>query len=223
MRSALVLVLCLAFAAAALPAEQSFTLPAPGRARAPLFEAQAEPAPEIQRGGALKGSWPWDGIEISFYSGLYPVWLAASQILDVGVPFLPWFSVVAKAEVSAGLLFTGSIFDLGFRGHYNFSKTVGVYGEFTGRFGVGELTIAEIAEDFFEPVVDAGVDSISGFGFSLAGGVELGGRNVKFFAGLQYSALFVDTSLFVEDFTADLPTITISYFGFQLGMRFYIG
>jgi hypothetical protein len=46
---------------------------------------------------------------------------------------------------------------------------------------------------------------------------------LRFFAGIHYSALFVDTSLFVDDYAFDLPTITINHFGFQAGMRAYLG
>lgn len=188
-----------------------------------LFEPDEPPA--ITRGGgqSFDDSWPWGGVEVSLYSGLYPVFFAASQGVDVGLPALPWVSVVLKAEATAGLLLTGGVFDLGFRTHFDFNEGFAVYGEITGRWCIGELTIAEIFEDFFKDVVDAGVDNISGFGIGLAGGVEFGGRNLRFFAGIHYSALFVDTSLYVENARADLPTITINHFGFQLGMRFYIG
>lgn len=185
-----------------------------------LFEA-----PEIERsaGQSFNDPWPWGGIEISAYSGLYPVFLAASQGIDVGIPFLPWVSAIFKAEATAGLLLTGGVFDFGVRAHFDLNKTFAVYGELTGRWAIGELTIAEILEDFFKEVVDAGVDHISGFGIGLAGGIEIGGKHFRFFAGIHYSALFVDTSLFVEDFRASLPTITINHFGFQVGMRFYLG
>lgn len=182
-------------------------------------------APEIEREGgqSFKDRWPWGGIEISAYSGLYPVFLAASQGIDVGIPFLPWFSAVFKAEATAGLLLTGGIFDFGVRGHYDFSKKFAVYGEITGRWGIGELTIAEILEDAFKEVIDAGVNHIAGFGIGLAAGIEIGGEHIRFIAGIHYSALFVDTSLFVDDYEFGLPTITINHFGFQVGMRFYLG
>ena len=181
--------------------------------------------PEIDRsaGQSFSEPWPWGGIEISAYSGLYPVFLAASQGIDVGIPLLPWVSFVLKAEATAGLLLTGGIFDFGFRAHVDLNKKFAVYGELSGRWAIGELTIAEIAEDFFREVVDAGVDHISGFGIGLAGGIEIGGRHIRFVVGLHYSALFVNTDLFVDDFRASLPTITINHFGFQVGMRFYLG
>ena len=49
-----------------------------------LFEY--DDPPEIQRGGgqSFNDRWPWGGIEISAYSGLYPVFFAASQGVDVG-------------------------------------------------------------------------------------------------------------------------------------------
>lgn len=180
--------------------------------------------PEIHDGAGpdLNDRWPWKGIEVSVYSGLYPVFLAASQGVDVGIPFLPWASGIIKAEATAGLLLSGGIFDVGVRGHYDFSDSFGIYGELTGRWGIGELTIAEIFEDAFQPVVDAGIDNISGFGVGFVTGLEAGGRNVRFTAAVHYSALFVDTSVFVGDHRANLPTITINHFGFQLGMRIYL-
>lgn len=218
-RLLLAAILLLATVPGSLCAEQmSFDLPSPHHERNLLV-------PDIDRtaGQSFNDPWPWGGIEISIYSGLYPVFFAASQGIDVGIPALPWVSVVLKAEATAGLLLTGGIFDLGFRTHFELSKTVAVYGEVTGRWGVGELTIAEIFEDFFKEVVDAGVDSINGFGVGFAGGIELGGRYLRFFAGLHYSAIFVDTGAFVDDYRFNLPTITINHFGFQAGMRVYLG
>jgi hypothetical protein len=181
--------------------------------------------PDINRGGgqSFNDRWPWGGIEISAYSGLYPVFFAASQGVDVGVPVIPWMSVVLKAEATAGLLLTGGIFDFGVRFHYDFSEKFAVYGELTGRWAIGQLTIAKLFRNFFREVVDADIGPISGFGVGFAGGIEIGGPNFRFFAGLHYSAIFVDTSLFVEDYEFSLPTITINHFGFQVGMRFYVG
>lgn len=198
--------------------ELAFDLPQRDAGRSGLFS-------EIDRGGgpSFNDPWPWGGIEISVYSGLYPVFFAASQGIDVGIPALPWVSVVLKAEATAGLLLTGGIFDLGFRTHFELNKSIAVYGEVTGRWGVGELTIAELFEDFFKEVVDAGVDSIHGFGVGFAGGIELGGQHLRFFAGIHYSAIFVDTGAFVSNYRFDLPTITINHFGFQAGMRVYLG
>lgn len=188
-----------------------------------LFEY--DQPPKIDRGGgqSFQDHWPWSGIEISAYSGLYPVFFAASQGVDVGIPFLPWMSAVFKAEATAGLLLTGGIFDFGVRFHYDFSEKFAVYGELTGRWGIGQLTIAKIFRSFFREVVDADIGTISGFGVGFAGGVELGGRHFRFFAGLHYSALFVDTNLYVDDHSIGLPTITINHFGFQVGMRIYLG
>lgn len=185
-----------------------------------LFEA---PGIEREGGQSFKDPWPWGGIELSAYSGLYPVFLAASQGIDVGIPFLPWVSAVFKAEATAGLLLTGGVFDFGVRTHFDLNRKFAIYGEITGRWGVGELTIAEILEDAFKEVVDAGVNHISGFGIGLAAGIEIGGERIRFIAGIHYSALFVDTSLFVDDDEFGLPTITINHFGFQVGMRFYLG
>lgn len=215
---------------AAQPATDSgFHMPKRCRVQPSLIQARADNdtpgMPQLERGGgqSFDDRWPWGGIEISAYSGLYPVFFAASQGIDVGIPVLPWVSVVLKAEVTAGLLLTGAIFDFGVRGHFDFSDSFAVYGEVTGRFGVGELTIAEIFEDAFRDVVKAGVNNISGFGVGFAAGIEYGGRHARFFAGLHYSALFVDASAFVDDFEFDLPTITINHFGFQVGIRFYLG
>ncbi|MCB9894814.1 MAG: hypothetical protein H6839_10210 [Planctomycetes bacterium] len=188
-----------------------------------LFEYDKPPA--VQRGGgqSFNDHWPWGGIEISAYSGLYPVFLAASQGIDVGIPVIPWISFVLKAEATAGLLLTGGIFDFGFRFHYDFSDKFAVYGELTGRWAIGELTIAKIFRGFFKEVIDADIGPINGLGVGFAGGVELGGRHLRFFAGIHYSAIFVDTELYVEDHSIGLPTITINHFGFQVGMRLYLG
>ncbi len=228
-------VLCVASLAgaslqAAPPARDTgFHMPRPTRAQPSLIQVRADcnerGLQHIERGGgqSFDDRWPWGGIEISAYSGLYPVFFAASQGIDVGIPVLPWVSVVLKAEVTAGLLLTGAIFDFGMRGHVDFSDRFAIYGEVTGRFGIGELTIAEIFEDAFRDVVKAGVNNVSGFGIGLAAGIEYGGRHARFFAGLHYSALFVDASAFVDNFAFDLPTITINHFGFQVGIRFYLG
>lgn len=221
MRWMLPLLLCVAsvapLSAGALDGE--FALPAPSRSESRLFEIK----PRDSGGGGFDQRWPWDGIEVSAYTGMFPVVLAVSQAVDVGIPVLPWVSAVLRVEGTAGLLFTGGIFDFGVRGHFNFSDRFGIYGEVMGRYGIGELTIAEIFEDFFQEYIDAGVDTVGGFGFSLAAGIEFGGRHMKFIAGVEYGALFIDGNAWVENIRFTLPTITVNYFGFQVGMRFYFG
>ncbi|MBX3461055.1 MAG: hypothetical protein KF696_14000 [Planctomycetes bacterium] len=215
------LMLCLAAPLAATTHTDDFAMPKPGRQASSLF--QDTPRTDRTGGEDFDNRWPWRGIEVSSYSGLFPVVLAASQAVDVGIPILPWVSVVTRIEGTVGLLFSGGIVGLGFRGHLDFSDTFGIYGEVMGRFGFGELTIARIFADMFREFIDAGVSTVSGFGFSLASGIEVGGRRAKFFAGLEYGALFIDGQAFVGNTRFDLPTITINYFGFQVGIRFYFG
>jgi hypothetical protein len=193
-------------------------------------------APDIERSGgglthtgwlsgAKKGSsWPYRGFEISSHSSLYPVFLAVGQSVDFAIPVLPWLAPMVRVEGYAGLIFTGVIFDLGTRARIDISDTLGVFFEGTGRFGLGELTIAELFESFYEEYVDAHIDQVSGFGFSTAVGVELGGPNVRFTIGLHLSYLFLDAALRLgKDLNIDLPTISVATFGFTFGMRFFVG
>lgn len=215
----LLLTLSLASPLAAGMLDEGFAMPAPSRADSRLFEVK----PRESGGGGFDERWPWDGIELSAYTGMFPVVLAVSQAVDVGIPFLPWMSAVVRIEGTAGLLFTGGIFDFGVRGHFNFSDRFGIYGEVLGRYGIGEMTIAEVFEDLFQEYVDAGVDTVGGLGVSFSAGIEFGGRHMKFIAGVEYGALFIDGNAWVEDIEFSLPTITVNYFGFQVGMRFYFG
>ncbi len=192
--------------------------------------------PEIERsGGGLtdtgwlsgakkRSSWPYRGFEISSHSSLYPVFLAVGQSVDFAIPVVPWLAPMVRVEGYAGLIFTGVIFDLGARARIDISDTFGVFFEGTGRFGLGELTIAELFESFYEEYVDAHIDQVSGFGFSTAAGVELGGPNVRFTIGLHLSYLFLNAALRLgKDLNVDLPTISVATFGFTFGMRFFVG
>jgi hypothetical protein len=186
-----------------------------------LFESPAR----VDSGGGESRTkkWPYQGFGFSVYSSLYPVFFAAAQGGDAAIPFAPYFSAVFRAEGHAGILFTGAYFDHGPRFNYDFNDTFGVYAEATFRFGFGEFTVAEIVEDLLPKDVDAGIGKVSGMGFTLGGGIEVGGRNARFFVGIRYANIFFDSTLNLFDVDIDLPTITLTYFGFDLGIRFYVG
>lgn len=186
------------------------------------FDAFRQPIDAGWLKGVEHSDWPYRGFEVSSHSSLYPIYLAVGQSVDFAVPVLPWLAPMVRVEGTAGLIFTGMIFDVGARARIDSSDNFGVFFEGTGRFGIGELTLAEIFEDFYEEHVDAHIDQVAGFGFSVAGGVELGGPNTRFTLGAALSYLFLDAALRLgDDVNVGLPTITVTSFGFTFGVRFF--
>ncbi len=201
-----------------------FELPARQTTRS-LFAATPDAVRQPARlaAGASRGNWPWRGIEVSSHTSLYPVWLAVGQSVDVAIPVTRWLSPMVRVEGMTGLIFTGGIFDLGVRGRIETSDRFGVFFEGFGRFGIGELTIAEIFENAFKDHVDAQIDAVHGFGLGTAAGIEWGGPRTRFTLGAHLSWLFLNGEARAGSNSGHLENVTMTTFGFTFGIRFFFG
>ena len=176
-----------------------------------------------RHGGAETRDWPYKGFAITPYMSVYPLPIAYALGVDFAIPLAPYVSAVVRVEGHVGLLFSGWFFAHGARVNYDFSEKFGVYGEFGIRFGIGEFTVARLLEDFLPEELDAGIGTVSGFGWELQGGIETGGESVKFFVGLVTGSMSFNSTLNIFDVSIDLPSISIPYGGINLGIRIYVG
>lgn len=170
-----------------------------------LFEIDKAETGDIHRGG---GGWPYQGITIGAYTGVFPVLIAFSQGIEVGIPIVPVLSAVIRAEGALGAVANGFMFDVGPRVALPLNEIASVNLDLTMRVGSVRYDIG-----LFNDEDDIG--HATGWGPTSRAGIDIGGRNIRFFIDLAFAFFF---------FTAeDDRRISLPYLGVELGMRFYLG